>query len=121
MLQLISDKSTPLPQSESVTTTLYFATGLPSDVHTLQFANKAFNEALTNSAVATPLQACGRNLSRIAEYLYADNTILRQKNDNLKRVIGKRKEWLSTKRLIMKGKDILSTENIQSKLAVVER
>ena len=76
---------------------------------------------MTNTTLATPLRAHGRNLSGIAEYLHADNTILRQENVNLRNIIGKRKERLATKRIILKGKFILTTEIIQNQLAEAER
>jgi hypothetical protein len=121
VLRLISHELTPSRQPEMDTTTPFLITSSPPDVQTLRLANKAFNEALVNSALATPLRMHGRNLGGIAEFLHADNSVLRRENAELKSVIGKRKERLSTKHRILKGKFIVSTEEIQKQLSAAER
>jgi hypothetical protein len=121
VLRLISQEVTPPPQSETTAITPYLVTSSPPDVQTLRSTNKAFNEALVISTVATPLRMHGRKLSGIAEFLHADNSVLRKEVADLKSVIGKRKERLSTKRIILKGKFIVSTEEIQKQLSDAER
>jgi len=116
VLRLISQEVTPPPQTETVTTTPYLVTSSSPDVGTLRSANKAFNEALFNSTLTTPLRTHGRKLSGIAEFLHADNSVLRKENTDL----SKRKERLSTKRVILKGKFIVSTEEIQKLLSEAE-
>jgi hypothetical protein len=55
----------------------YLISSSPLDVHTLRSANKAFNAALINTTLATPIRQHGRKLSGIAEHLHADNSVLR--------------------------------------------
>ncbi len=62
-----------------------------------------------------------KRLSGIAEHIHADNSILRRENTELKSVIRTRKERLSGKRIILRGKFIVSTEEVQRKLAEAER
>jgi hypothetical protein len=81
----------------------------------------AFNTALLDTSLSTPIRKHGRRLSIIAEHLYAHNSILHHENTELKGVISKRKERMSGKRLILKGKIIVSTEEVQQKLAEAER
>ena len=63
----------------------------------------------------------GRNLGGIAEHLHADNTLLRQANTEMKGVMGKRVEIQSTKRIILKGKFIITDEGICNQLKAAER
>ena len=121
VLRLISEAATPSPQPETITTTPFLITSSPPNVTVLRSSNHAFNEALNNSTLATPVRTHGRKLSGIAEYLHADNTLLRRENAELKSVMDKRKERLSTKRIILKGKSIVSTEEIHKRLAEAER
>lgn len=59
VLRLISERSTPSPSIVSETTTPYLISSSPPDVHTLRSANKAFNEALINTTLATPIRQHG--------------------------------------------------------------
>src|SRR4030095_653914 len=121
VLRLVSERSTPSPSIVSETTTPYLISSSPPDINTLRSANKAFNEALVNTTLATPIRQHSQKLSRIAEHLHADNSILRRENAELKSVISARKERLAGKRIILKGKFIVSTEEIQKELAEAER
>ena len=56
----------------------------------------------------------------MAERLKAENSILRRENTELKQLFNKRKERMSGKRLILKGKVIVSTEEVHRKLAEAE-
>jgi hypothetical protein len=69
----------------------------------------------------TPIRRHGQKLSGIAEHLHADNSVLRRENAELKSVISTRKERLSGKRIALKGKFIVTTEEIQRGLAAAER
>ena len=60
-------------------------------------------------------------MSGIAEHLHADNSVLRRENAELKSVISTRKERLSGKCIILKGKFIVTTEAIHKGLAAAER
>jgi hypothetical protein len=63
----------------------------------------------------------GKKLGGIAEHLHADNTLLRQANTEMKGAMGKRTERQSTKRIILKGKFIITDEGIYDQLTDAER
>ena len=63
----------------------------------LRTTNAVFNEALSNAAIATPVQKHARRLSGVAEHLHAENSILRREIKELKQLISKRKERMSGK------------------------
>jgi len=121
VLRLISDRSTPSLSIEAETTPLYLISSSPPDAITLRSTNIAFKGALLDSSLATPIRQHGRRLSGIAEHLHADNSILHIENTELKKMIRTRKERLSEKRLVLKGRFIVSTEEVQKKLADAER
>jgi hypothetical protein len=121
VLRIISGSATPSPAVENQLITPYLISSSPPDAAILRSANIAFNTALFNANIATPIRKHGRRLSGIAEHLHADNSILHRENRELKNVITTRKERLSGKRIILKGKIVVSTEEIHKKLADAER
>ena len=121
ILRQISDTTTPPPQAEPETVTPYLVTSSPPDVASLRSSNKAFYDALAVSGLPTPVKMHGRNLGGIAEHLHADNTLLRQANTEMKGVMGKRAERQSTKRIILKGKFIITDEGICNQLKAAEK
>ena len=121
VLWTISNLTTPSSPKQAETTTLYLVTSSPPDVERLRSANKAFNEGLQDTALTTPVRRHGQKLSRIAEHLHADNSVLRWENAELKSVISTWKERLSGKHIILKGKFIVTTEAIHKGLAAAER
>jgi len=62
-----------------------------------------------------------QRLSGIAEYFQADNAVLRKENGELKEFLNKRTERQSGKRVILKGKFVITTEQIYKDLADAER
>ena len=62
-----------------------------------------------------------RRLSGIAEQLHADNTVLRKENGELKDFLGKRAERQSGKRVVLKGKFVITTEPTYKALAEAEQ
>lgn len=121
VLRIISDSTTPSPPEQAEITAPYLVTSSPPDVERLRSANRAFNEALRDTTLTTPVRRHGQKLSGIAEHLHADNSVLRQENAELKSVISTRKERLSGKRIVLKGKFIVTTEEIYKGLAAAER
>ena len=124
VLRLMSDNPTPstpsINQTRSTTLQL-LVTSSPPDAMVLRSTNAAFNEALLNASLSTPIRKHGRRLSGVAEQLQAENTILRHENRELKELIHTRKERLSGKRVILKGHMVVSTEELYQKLAEAER
>jgi hypothetical protein len=120
ILRCISSTISPPSSTTTAVTTPYLVTSSPPDSTRLHSANKAFNDALVNNSLATPLRQHGRRLSGIAEQLHASNVLLRKENSELKQVLSKRTERLSGKRLILKGQFIATTEVLQAKLAAAE-
>ena len=79
------------------------------------------NNALSNATLSTPVRKHSRHLSGVTECLHAEVRILQHENTELKQFLGKHKERMSGKRLVLKGKVIASTEEVQQKLAEAER
>jgi hypothetical protein len=117
VLRTLSKPSTPSLPEQVESTTSYLVTSSPPDVVTLWSANKHFNEALKSTALAIPIRRHGQKLSGIVEHLHADNSVLRRENAELKSVIRTRKERQSGKCIVLKGKFVVTTEEIQKGLA----
>ena len=107
------------PQNTDVAAPLLL-TSSPPDGTVLRNTNTIFKEELSNTTLASPVKRHARQLSRVAEKLHAENSILRHENLELKQLINKRKERMSGKRLILKGKVIISTEEVHRKLIEAE-
>ena len=112
--------SMSLPQNADTNVPL-LVTSSPLDGTVLCAGNIVFNNVLSNATLSTPVQKHGRHLSGVAECLHAEVRILRHENTELKQILNKHKERMSGKRLILKGKVIASTEEVQQKLAEAER
>ena len=117
----VSLSSSLAPCQNNTMPTSLLITSSPPDGIVLRRMNPAFKDALMNADLASPLQNHARRLSGVAEHLHAENSILRHENMELKQLINKRKERMSEKRLILKGKVIVSTEEICQKLAMAEQ
>jgi len=124
ILRLLSDStissSTPPPRNGNTTSRL-LVTSSPPDGTLLRTTNVVFNEALSNATLATPIQKHGQRLSGVAEHLHTENSILRCENTELKQLVNKWKERMSGKRLILKGRIIVSTEEVYQKLTEAEK
>jgi hypothetical protein len=121
VLRTISDSATPPPSQQENSITSYLISSSPPDAITLRTTNEVFNEALQDSALPSPVRNHGRRLSGIAEYLQADNVVLRKENGELKGFLNKRMERQSGKRVILKGKFVITTEPIYKDLMNAER
>ena len=83
--------------------------------------NEVFNEALRDSTLPSPIQNHDRRLSEIAEYFQADNAVLRKEKRELKEFLNKRTERQPGKRVILKGKFVITTEIYNKDLVDAER
>ena len=124
ILRLLSDMTAasptmPLPDTDTAAPLLI--TSSPPEAAVLRNANTIFKEALSNTAIASPIKKHARQLSSVAERLHAENSILRHENTELKQIINKRKERTCGKRVILKGKVIITTEEVQRQLMEAER
>jgi hypothetical protein len=95
-------------------------TSSPPDSTILRSTNSSFTELLRTSNIPTPARIHGRRISNIAERLQAENTILKRENAQLRSITNKRKERASGKRLVLKGKVLVSTEEVRQKLIEAE-
>lgn len=69
VLRTISYLTTPSPPKQAETIIPYLITSSPPDVKRLRSANKAFNEALLDTALPTPVRRHGQKLSGVAEQI----------------------------------------------------
>jgi len=120
VLRTISDMMTSSSSQQEDITTSYLISSSSSDAVTLQSVNQVFNEILQDSEIDSPVRNHGRRLRGIAEYLHADNTVLRKENVELKDVLNTRMIRVSGKRVILKEKFIVTTESIHQQLTDVE-
>ena len=123
VLRTISDSATPPPplREDSMPITPYLISSSPPDAITLRTTNEAFNKVIRDSMLSSPVRNHGRRLSGIAEYFQADNAVLRKENGELKEFLNKRTERQSGKRVILKGKFMITTEQIYKDLADAEQ
>ena len=119
-----SSASTPLQIENSPpcsTSTPLLLTSSPPEPSTLRIANQNCLSTLASIDVNYRIKTHVRRLSGIAERLQTEVTILRKELHELKAVHSKRKEQASSKRLIPKGKTIVSIEELQKALSEAEK
>ena len=116
------DISPPSPNDPPATATeaSFLVASSPPDPMTLHNTNRAFINAILASDCATPIKNHARRLGGISERLQADNIILRTENKEMLERQEKQKERQSGKRLILKGKVVISTEEVRKALADAE-
>ena len=87
--------------------------GSSIDANALHSANTALKEMLlTKEALRTPARKYVPQLASTAECLLAENVILKFELANLKALMNKRKSRQGGKRLILKGKIVISTSEV---------
>jgi len=114
-----------LPTSSTVSTiiaasTPYLVTSSPPDATTLRSTNQAFFTEISTIECPTPIKRHVRRLSSISERLQAENILLKAENKDLRKRQGIRNERQSRKRIILKGKVVVSTEEVHKALAEAE-
>src|SRR5438046_8144144 len=82
------------------------------DATVLHSTNQALKEVLQSRDINAPVKKYVGQLAKHSEHLHASNTILRQENQELKKVISTRKERASGKRLALKNVIIASVEEV---------
>ena len=94
-------------------------TSSPPDAIVLQSANHALNELIgVRPEIPSPVQGYVRRLTHTTERLHAENSILKYNYQELHTVVSARKERLTGKKVVLKGRNLVSTEKIHK--AVVE-
>lgn len=128
MLHQFSDEAsdsitTPLPITQPLfPDTPFFLTSSPPPPAILRSKNQAFLASLeTESTLDQQSMNHVRRLSGMSEALQAETHILSKELDEIKAINAKRKERASGKRLILKGKFVVSTEDIQKALEEAEK
>ena len=104
----------------SPNSTPFLLTSSPPDPSTLHTTNQAFLSDFTSSDINQKYKNHVRRLSGITEHLQTEVTILKKELTEIKAIYGKRKERASGKRVILKGKTVVSTEEVQKALAEAE-
>jgi len=122
ILRQLSDKrKTPSPSVQLATPTTFLNNSSPADVIILRSANEAFNNALSETTAGSPVKTHGRCLGEITEKLYAENAILRKDNSELRAQIRSRKERTKGKRLVLKDRCAIATEEVQQALEEAQK
>ena len=115
--------TTPIPGSPVQLSTPFEAvTSSPPDADTLHTATVALNRLVTTRApLDTPARKFVNRLTQTAERQQAEISILRRERDNIRQILSSRKERLSGKRLILKGKSVVTSVEIQTAIAAKEK
>jgi hypothetical protein len=112
LLDPSNDASTPITTAPISTSTPYLLTSSPPEPSTLRATNQAFLTDFASANVTEQHKIHVWRLSGITERLQTELTILKREVNEMKAIHGRRKERASGKRLILKGKTVISTERI---------
>ena len=113
--------STPASPTARDNSTPFFLSSSPPDPSTLKSKNRAFLDTLASSNVETEYKTHMRRLSGISERLQTEVMILQKELKEVKEIHAKRKERAAGKRLILKGKVVVSTEEVYKALEEAEK
>ena len=91
------------------------------DATVLHSTNQALKEVLQSRDINAPVKKYVGQLAKHSEHLHASNTILRQENQELKKVISTRKERASGKWLALKNVIIASVEEVFRSVEAAEK
>jgi hypothetical protein len=118
----LTTQSLHQPQMQPVTPfETQLLTSSPPNATDLHSTNCALKEALQSGDVNTPVKKYVGRLAKHSERLHASNTILRQENQELKKVISTRKERASGKRVALKNVIIASVEDVFRSVEAAEK
>jgi hypothetical protein len=114
---------TPPPtEPMKISTPFDTITSSPPDSTSLHSVNIALNQLVaTRKPFHTPIHKYINHLANTAERQHAEISILRRERDELRQVLSARKERLSGKRLILKGKSVVTSWEIQMAIAAKEK
>jgi len=128
MVRVLHQLLDPSNKVSSLITTAPISTSMPylltsslPEPSTLRATNQAFLTDFASANVAERHKIHVRRLSGITERLQTELTILKREVDEMKAIHGRRKERASGKRLILKGKTVISTEELQKALEEAEK
>ena len=116
-----SPLSTPITTSSESTMMPFFLSSSPPEPSMVHSTNKAFLANFSSSNVQPNYKNHIHYLSEISKRLQAEVTILQKELKEIREIHNKRKERESGKRLILKGKADLTTEEVLKQLQDVER
>ena len=117
----LHDISTPSHTTSQDTSTPFFLSSSPPEPLTLCSKNQAFLGSLASTNIETEYKIHMRRLSGIAERLQTEVTILQKELREVKEIHAKRKERASGKRVILKGKVVVSTKEVHNALKEAEK
>jgi hypothetical protein len=115
------DVSTSAPPTADDNSTPFFISSSPPEPSILHSKNRAFLASLASTNIDTQFRTHMRRLSGISERLQTEVTILQKELKEVKEIHAKRKERASGKRLILKDKVVVSTEEVQKALEDAEK
>jgi len=120
ILQEIEEVTTPPPPSQPFPVTPELLTSSPPDAVILHSTNASLKTKIAAAPLATPVRHHIRRLSGIVEQLLAQNVILRRENTEVRAVLAARKERESDKRKILRGRRMITTEDVVKALEETE-
>jgi hypothetical protein len=97
-----------------------FLSSSPPDAESLHKNNTLLKEIVVDSMLESPIRKSICRSIGYGEHYQAANTILQRENKELRDLLSARKERQSGKRLILKGKFIVSTEEVYQKLLAAQ-
>ena len=95
-------------------------TSSPPDVTILQSTNKALNDMMdTNATLHTPQRGYIKRLTKTAERLRAQNSILAQQNKELQEIVKGRRQHRKGRQVDLEGHILLTTKELTNKVIAV--
>jgi hypothetical protein len=111
-----SSSSPPITPSTPIFESPLFLTSSPPGPMELHEKNIQLKSVIMNSDLEPHIQKSLTRALGFSEQLQAHNTILAKENKSLRDILAARKERESGKRIILKGKFIVSTEEVYQAL-----
>jgi len=110
----LSDPTTPILQDNSITPNFedLFSTNSTVNANTLHILNAKLSKLAIKNKINTPARRAIPRLLHMHEQTLAENTILKCRISDIEKVVSARRERKTGKRSILKGKTVISTQEI---------
>ena len=122
LIQLVDRAATPTTTPSPCTTRPAFYPNScrpdPSSIHSI---NQAFLAEISNINLSTPYKTQVRRVCNFMEKYHTEAVMLKKELHEVKEINGRRKEKEGAKRIFLKGKPVLSTEEVEKALREAEK